>query len=497
MKKFLLLSLCTIYWQSNRAQTIEDLVGPSSRLYSEGLEIDDAYIYSTQFKDSTDFQVGSNPSIAAEARIIKYDYQLNKVDSLSISDYFNATADSLDVWIYGIKMIEPGILGIPLVVTASNGVGPYTSYYLMADTALNIQSVWNLGSNSVLVHNAIKIANDYYLCGSGILSSGVRCWLGKYTSNGSLKHQRIFTASELNDFSILDLNFKNNELIIVPQSNRGKWVFYTDTAFSSISLSNDITTPYLYQQPLTSPKRLLQLNNGDLYGVSTYLIYDEVHQMLRHKFGLAKFSDLHEVGYIYQVNIDTINLLDNEVEGMAIATSRSDDSVFVVGSQRDQLYNNYIAVSNFDLVNEQLNWCWSYNLGSSINSSVVDARLLSNNKLLVIANEYRANSSGQLREFIHLIIFDQIAQTISVTEFGAAQSKLKVYPNPSVDYLVLASNKTYEKVQILNVEGQLMREVTMGEENRIDIQELRSGTYYIKAYDKNGGIETTSFIKSN
>jgi len=82
-------------------------------------------------------------------------------------------------------------------------------------------------------------------------------------------------------------------------------------------------------------------------------------------------------------------------------------------------------------------------------------------------------------------------QIVGVTEVDKP-IKWSIFPNPTSDYLTLQGmNETIESIQIVNVNGQLVKELDFT--NQIDIMDLSIGTYIIRLINDNH-VEQKKFI---
>ena len=78
---------------------------------------------------------------------------------------------------------------------------------------------------------------------------------------------------------------------------------------------------------------------------------------------------------------------------------------------------------------------------------------------------------------------------LSSTTFDA--NAIKVYPNPTTDYIIISGLSGSSKVEIYNVTGQLIQETTFTNETRMDLS-LAAGVYLVKV--SNGNQSTTRKI---
>ena len=73
--------------------------------------------------------------------------------------------------------------------------------------------------------------------------------------------------------------------------------------------------------------------------------------------------------------------------------------------------------------------------------------------------------------------------------------KFTIYPNPANDFITLDSDEELAKIEIYNILGKCVLSQENCKNNRIDINTLQSGVYYIKATLITGQILTHKFIK--
>jgi methionine-rich copper-binding protein CopC len=71
--------------------------------------------------------------------------------------------------------------------------------------------------------------------------------------------------------------------------------------------------------------------------------------------------------------------------------------------------------------------------------------------------------------------------------------EFKVYPNPFVDFVNVANASQLSKVVVTNIAGQVVKEV-VNPTSKIQLNELRSGVYFISLYDMDNVIAKTAKI---
>lgn len=72
---------------------------------------------------------------------------------------------------------------------------------------------------------------------------------------------------------------------------------------------------------------------------------------------------------------------------------------------------------------------------------------------------------------------------------------VKIYPNPTTDYLTILAKENIETIEIINQIGEIMKIVAIdGQEKTVDIKDFQAGFYALKIYTESG-IFASSFIK--
>jgi hypothetical protein len=72
--------------------------------------------------------------------------------------------------------------------------------------------------------------------------------------------------------------------------------------------------------------------------------------------------------------------------------------------------------------------------------------------------------------------------------------RVTLYPNPANNVLHISSDNAFEKIQITNVIGNMIKEENLSSTG-INIAELQAGVYFAKLIDSKGAITTKKFIK--
>ena len=82
--------------------------------------------------------------------------------------------------------------------------------------------------------------------------------------------------------------------------------------------------------------------------------------------------------------------------------------------------------------------------------------------------------------------------TLAVKAHNSISNLIKVYPNPSKDYIKFEINDTFEKSEVYDTNGKLLIQSL---ENYISTKELTAGLYFLKTYINNT-LVTSKFIKT-
>lgn len=83
--------------------------------------------------------------------------------------------------------------------------------------------------------------------------------------------------------------------------------------------------------------------------------------------------------------------------------------------------------------------------------------------------------------------------------FKTDEIEVKVYPNPTSDFVIVSNNKKLEgRFKLNNLFGKTLLEGEINDEReKIDLLDFRTGIYIISLYDKNGQkLATRKIIKN-
>lgn len=83
--------------------------------------------------------------------------------------------------------------------------------------------------------------------------------------------------------------------------------------------------------------------------------------------------------------------------------------------------------------------------------------------------------------------------TLSVNNFELTGNEINLYPNPAKDYFELATNVNVEKVELYNLQGQLVKSYVS--QNQYETTVLQNGMYLVKVFTDKGLVNKTLIKK--
>lgn len=146
--------------------------------------------------------------------------------------------------------------------------------------------------------------------------------------------------------------------------------------------------------------------------------------------------------------------------------------------------NNIVAGLSIDQDNNPIITGQLYGINANVNPlglTPLNLSSIGSNDCFVI--KYKAD--GTLWESTPLSIEDYINE----------RSPLKIYPNPTSDFIYIASYLNIKEVEIFNIIGQ--KKKIKIDNNKINVLSLDNGTYILKVKDLNNKEFYTKFIKIN
>lgn len=76
----------------------------------------------------------------------------------------------------------------------------------------------------------------------------------------------------------------------------------------------------------------------------------------------------------------------------------------------------------------------------------------------------------------------------------AKKAKLRIYPNPTKDFVNISNEGKISNIEIYNMTGQKMNTISTSSEKKVDVQHFEKGSYILKITN-DGKVETLKFIK--
>ena len=79
--------------------------------------------------------------------------------------------------------------------------------------------------------------------------------------------------------------------------------------------------------------------------------------------------------------------------------------------------------------------------------------------------------------------------TVDVKNESSEDKIIRLYPNPATDIVHVYTENEVEKIQLVNISGQIVFEQKkMGRETDLDISVFESGIYFVKVFSNNNVI---------
>jgi Secretion system C-terminal sorting domain/Beta-propeller repeat len=76
-----------------------------------------------------------------------------------------------------------------------------------------------------------------------------------------------------------------------------------------------------------------------------------------------------------------------------------------------------------------------------------------------------------------------------------AQSEITIYPNPTSDYFTISGNEAFEKLQIVDMSGRIVKEFLPQSDNKYSLNSLNTGVYLLKFVGGNRLINSKLILK--
>lgn len=167
----------------------------------------------------------------------------------------------------------------------------------------------------------------------------------------------------------------------------------------------------------------------------------------------------------YNIQTNTWEHLLNMPVGIsAHSTAVYDRKIWIIGD-----YTNQTQIGYYDIdLNEYVS-CISQNM---IGRRHFGAEIVNNN-LYIMGGNQSSDASSALNSLQYTDI-----STVSVYEDEI--KLIKIYPNPSFDYLSISSPEPIKEVRILDLQGKIiLKKDNIKHPNNLNISKIKSGTYFV------------------
>ncbi|MEP2274011.1 MAG: T9SS type A sorting domain-containing protein, partial [Reichenbachiella sp.] len=94
---------------------------------------------------------------------------------------------------------------------------------------------------------------------------------------------------------------------------------------------------------------------------------------------------------------------------------------------------------------------------------------------------------------------EEVSVTFEVTEpvvnaVSNYQLDIQVYPNPASEWITVKGLTSQAELQLINLDGQLMKQQTINSSDRIDVSTLSKGVYVLRVSEENSYTTTKILI---
>lgn len=182
---------------------------------------------------------------------------------------------------------------------------------------------------------------------------------------------------------------------------------------------------------------------------------------------------------------DYFTVADIAVDGLGRAWVFKGNELSTVNSL--QVYDNLGLIVSFDIAFDSRHTYGSFFLNDTLFVGMGDTGINPNSISPIIINGQFAELGPPISMapgFYNDLASCQDAQPLSVTNFEMLQNEMEVFPNPTSDIIHFSKNIDFISVEILNLEGKLVR--TFIEKSPINLAGLPNGIYILKIITVNG-----------
>jgi len=183
----------------------------------------------------------------------------------------------------------------------------------------------------------------------------------------------------------------------------------------------------------------------------------------------------------------TISGANDLTQSSTAVTSNGNSSISQVHSTTTTL-ENYLGVVTLKYDDADLNGITEADLVLELQSS--DGSWTSYTPSSVDSNNNAISYDFASAVSFKAITASSSSATLTITDDDLLDN-IKVFPNPTMDYINIISPDTYD-AEIFNVNGQKLISTS---KNKIDIRFISNGNYFLKIKDTSNKIKTFTIIK--
>lgn len=95
--------------------------------------------------------------------------------------------------------------------------------------------------------------------------------------------------------------------------------------------------------------------------------------------------------------------------------------------------------------------------------------------------------------YVDSIVFDNTAPALGTADFGYANNKISLYPNPAQEVLNVSSSNKISKIEVYDFLGRKV--ASKNNASDVNVAALGKGAYIVKVVQENGSVVAKQFIK--
>jgi len=224
----------------------------------------------------------------------------------------------------------------------------------------------------------------------------------------------------------------------------------------------------------------------DYYGVArTSDAYSGAYSLILHNwYNYANQSISHK---------QAIQNIPNAISGYYKYIADENEGIYPVGLGQVIITNSLedtISLTNFTLDTTSVYQYFEFDLDQTTNATPDSIEITFTNV------EYGFGCTGLTLNVCNFLYLDdiQLSFTIGNTPIDLSSELIKLYPNPSSEYIHLDTDENEFHIKVYDMKGELL--LTDKNNKRLNVKEFSTGLYFVKIYD--GDFEvvgTNRFMK--